>query len=141
LCSKLSRTWRHHSSTPHFDDATPITGTVSWPFFTTAYSAGKIFLPAGSPLKPKATRASECGRSAVGPVRAATLIGNPRRASRGGRRQHDFGVAGRTERAAARAEIDDHGAAQLHGRVARDHDPGASLDAVDMATEGCATSV
>ena len=59
----------------------------------------------------------------------------------GGRRQHELGVAGRAERATTSTTIGDHDAAQFDGGVARDHDLGAGLDVVDVATERGAPAV
>src|SRR5262249_24118299 len=39
--------------------ATPTTGTIRWPRRTMAWSAGKIFLYARSPVAPRNTNASE----------------------------------------------------------------------------------
>ena len=53
--------------------ATPITGTLRWPRFTIACSAGKIFLYARSPVAPKKTKASECGNRSSQSPRAGYL--------------------------------------------------------------------
>ena len=45
--------------------ATPMTGTSRWPCLTIAWSAGKIFLWARSPVAPKNTNASDWGAPIV----------------------------------------------------------------------------
>src|ERR1700751_3844670 len=59
------------------DLATPMTGTLRWPRFTIACSAGKIFLYARSPVAPKKTRASDW--------ESLIVLSLPRRCSLAGR--------------------------------------------------------
>src|SRR5207247_181211 len=55
----LSRTRARSRAVVQGLEATPITGTLSAPLLTIAWSAGKIFLKARSPVAPKSTSASD----------------------------------------------------------------------------------
>ena len=56
------RAWSRRSSSLQSDEATPTTGTpLLAPETSIAYTAGKIFLWARSPVAPKRTRASLLG--------------------------------------------------------------------------------
>src|SRR5947209_18207338 len=72
--------------------ATPMTGTVSAPRFTSEYSAGNICLYARSPVTPKSTNASEgAGRSFL------WFISRSSREDSCGRRRHARASEGRID--------------------------------------------